>query len=346
MNISVWLGIAACISQSAMFSGLNLGVFSISRVRLETAAHAGDKDAVRVLALRRDANFTLATILWGNVAVNVLLTLLADSILAGASAFIFSTVLITFFGEIFPQAYFSRNALRMAALLAPVLRVYQAVLWLVAKPTALMLDAWFRERELGDLLRHHARTEGTELSHIEATGAVNFLALDDLPIGQEGEPIDPRSVLAGMIHDGRAQFQEFARTPADPFLQRLEESGRKWVVLTDDSGEPRFVVNAHGFLRAALFDGADFAPLAWCHRPLVVRDASQPLGHVLDQLVVRPDDPEDDVIDEDLILLWTDTERRIITGTDLLGRLLRGIARHAPTPNPVGPTASSRGRTH
>ena len=34
--------------------------------------------------------------------------------------------------------------------------------------------------------------------------------------------------------------------------------------------------------------------------------------------------PEDDVIDNDLILVWGE-EKRIITGADLLGRLLRGI---------------------
>jgi hypothetical protein len=34
---------------------------------------------------------------------------------------------------------------------------------------------------------------------------------------------------------------------------------------------------------------------------------------------------EDDVIDDDLILVWGG-QRRIITGADLLGRLLRGIA--------------------
>lgn len=38
----------------------------------------------------------------------------------------------------------------------------------------------------------------------------------------------------------------------------------------------------------------------------------------------------DDVIDEDLVLVWECEVRRIITGADLLGRLLRGIARPAP----------------
>lgn len=88
-TIWIWLGIVLCLSQSAMLSGLNLAVFSISRLRLEAAAKGGDADAQAVLALREDANYTLATILWANVGVNVLLTLLADSVLAGVAAFAF-----------------------------------------------------------------------------------------------------------------------------------------------------------------------------------------------------------------------------------------------------------------
>jgi metal transporter CNNM len=44
--------------------------------------------------------------------------------------------------------------------------------------------------------------------------------------------------------------------------------------------------------------------------------------------------PEDDVIENDLILVWS-TRKRIITGSDLLGRLLRGIAIVEPVKQPV-----------
>jgi hypothetical protein len=115
LNAVVWTGIAFCITQSAIFSGLNLAIFSISKLRLEVEASGGNRDAVGLLALRKDSNLTLATVLWGNVTINVLLTLLSDSVLAGIGAFAFSTIVITLFHEIFPQAYFSRNALRMAA---------------------------------------------------------------------------------------------------------------------------------------------------------------------------------------------------------------------------------------
>jgi hypothetical protein len=36
------------------------------------------------------------------------------------------------------------------------------------------------------------------------------------------------------------------------------------------------------------------------------------------------------VIDSDLILVWTPEQKRIITGSDLLGRLMRGIVRRNP----------------
>lgn len=94
----VWLGIAFCLSQSAMFSGLNLAMFGLSRLRLEVEASTGDRGARKILALRKDSNFLLTAILWGNVGIHVLLTLLSNSVLAGLGAFLFSTVVITFFG--------------------------------------------------------------------------------------------------------------------------------------------------------------------------------------------------------------------------------------------------------
>ena len=340
-NMLIWLGIAFCITQSATLSGLNLAVFSLSRLRLEVAAEAGDTDAERVLALRRDANFTLVTILWGNVAINVLLTLLADSVMAGVIAFLFSTVVITFIGEIIPQAFFSRYALFVAARLSPLLRLYQIFLWPVARPVGKVLDVlvghevipWFQEDELKDVIQQHARKGTTEIGRLEAIGAINFLALDDLPVIKEGELLDPRSIVSLPIKNGYPLFPSFQRTPEDPFLQKIISSGKKWVVITDDSGEPRFVVNSHVFLRGALFGGEDFNPRTICYRPLIVRQAYLPLGQVLSKLTVRPEKPGDDVIDEDLILVWSETERRIITGSDILGCLLRGITRNILVPN-------------
>ena len=79
LDIIIWLAIALCISQSAIFSGLNIALFSLSRLQLEVESTKGNKAAKTVLALRNDSNFLLTTILWGNVGINVLLTLLSGS---------------------------------------------------------------------------------------------------------------------------------------------------------------------------------------------------------------------------------------------------------------------------
>ena len=250
--VATWIGIALCISQSAMFSGLNLAVFSVSRLRLEIEAGA-NPDAAALLALRRDANLTLSTVLWGNVSVNVLLTLLSDSVLAGVSAFVFSTVVITFFGEIIPQAYFSRHALRVAARLAPVLKTYRVILYPLAKPTAMMLEWWlgpeaitlFRERDFRALIMRHVEAGSSEVGRLEATGALNFLDLDDIAVRDEGEPVDPLSVIALPVANGRPVLPKFERSPSDPFLRRLDASGRKWVIFVDPAGQPSLVLDAH-----------------------------------------------------------------------------------------------------
>jgi len=334
--VLIVLAMVACLVQSGMFSGLNLAMFSVSRLRLEVEADAGDPDAKRVLALRKDSNFLLTTILWANVAVNTLLAQLADSVLAGAAGFAAATFAITFFGEIVPQAWFSRNALRMGALLAPVLRVYQIILWPVARPSAWLLDRWlgsegaafFREEDLRRVIVRHMEAEESDVERVEGLGALNFLDMDDLPISQEGELIDPHSVIALPNILDLPLLPDFDRTAEDPFVQLVQASGRKWVILTDAQDIPRLVLDANAFLRDVLLE--DFDPYAHCHRPIVVTDPDLPMGRVLRELRVEAEHPGDDVIDQDVILLWADEQRRVITGADLLGRLLRGITTRTP----------------
>ena len=336
MEWITWIGIGVCVVHSALFSGLNLALFSLSRMRLEIESEKGDRSATRILTMRKDSNFLLTTILWGNVAVNCLLTLLSDSVLAGAGAFAFSTVGITIFGEIVPQAYFSRHAMRVGAMLAPFLRFYQYVFYVVAKPTALFLDAWLgpegiaylRERDLRAMIEKHMHAEEADLKRGEGLGALNFLELDDLSVSDEGEPIDPESVIPLPVHVDLPLFPPFEARPDDPFVRRVQQSGHKWAVLTDEDGEPLLVLDCDAFVRGVFLSGSAYNAYDACHRPIIVTDPQTPVGDVLPALAVRPEHPGDDVIDHDLILLWG-TERRIITGADLLGRLLRGIARRS-----------------
>ena len=57
-----WTGIALCLVHSGMFSGLNLALLGLSRLRLEVEAETGNRSAARILALRQDSNYLLTTI--------------------------------------------------------------------------------------------------------------------------------------------------------------------------------------------------------------------------------------------------------------------------------------------
>lgn len=339
MNTLIWVGIAFCISQSAMFSGLNLAFFSISKLFLEIESKKNNKHALKVAKLREDSNFLLTTILWGNVGINVLLTLLSNSVMAGVIAFIFSTVVITFLGEIIPQAYFSRHAMQAASLLSPILRFYQFLLYPVAKPTSLILDKWlgaeaitfFREEDLRELLKLHMSAPETDIDKVEGKGALNFLAIDDLPIVVEGEPIDSKSIIELPFENNKPIFSITKRSCEDPFLRKVQASEKKWVVLTDATGEPQLTLDSDAFIRSVLSEEAEFSPLKFCHRPIIFRDSKTSLGEAIARLKVYPERLGDDVIDEDIILFWGDEQRRIITGSDVLGRLLRGIAQQGKT---------------
>ncbi len=336
-EIITWIGIGFCLTQSATFSGLNIALFGISRLRLETEASIGNKKAIKVLKLRENSNFALTTILWGNVAFNTLLAILSNSIMIGLYAFIFSTFFITFFGEILPQGYFSRNAIKMSALLAPVFRIYQIILYPLAKPSSKILDLWlgqegiryFQEKSFREVIKRHIASPESDIDKIEGVGALNFLVFDDLSVSQEGEIINPESILHVPSKRGLPQFPEITESPDNDLLKSINLSGEKWVVLVNQLNKPYMVLDADGFLRHALFHWDTFNPLKFCHRPIIVRERSLELGKVVARLHVEPDFPEDVVIDKDIILIWGH-EKKIITGADILGRLLHGIVSIKP----------------
>jgi len=330
----IWIGIGFCLTQSAMFSGLNLAFFSLTRLRLEIEAESAPSNgAKRVLAMREDSNFLLTTILWGNVGINVLLTLLSDSVMAGVLSFAFSTGVITLFGEIVPQAYFSRNALRMASMLAPVLQFYKILLFPVAKPSALLLDSWlgkesvqfFAEKNIKLFIKKHMEDYDSEIDHIEGTGAINFFSMDDMKIIQEGEELNADSILSLESSEGKLLFPKFEKHLEDPFIKRINKSGEKWILLCDETKEPKLALDADGFLRSELICEQDACIEDFCHVPIVLKDENTNLGMLIKELRGSNEVNSDAPIEKDVGFVWTEGHKRIITGADILGRLFKGM---------------------
>lgn len=106
----------------------------------------------------------------------------------------------------------------------------------------------------------------------------------------------------------------------------LNHSGYSWVVLTNLEGEPLLVIDADGFLRSALFQSENFDPYNYCHRPVVITDENTSLNEAILKMKVNTsvDQNFDGVIEHDVLLIWGDT-KRIITGADIFGRLLKGM---------------------
>ena len=214
----------------------------------------------------------------------------------------------------------------------------------------MLLDWWLgvegitylRERDIRSLIARSAASGG-DIGKLEAIGARNFLDLDDVPVTDEGELVHAESIISLPQANNRCVLPNFDRTPDDAFLRKIDASGKKWVIVTDLTGEPVFVLDSHQFLRDALFDELEINPNNYWHRPIVVRDMKTKLGDVIGHMKVVPERPDDDVIDNDLILVWAE-QKRIITGADLLGRLLRGIVAvdgAGATPQPADRGAQS-----
>lgn len=148
---------------SGLFSGLTLGLFSLNLDELDRKARLGDKYAITLFKIRQKSNFLLCSLLLGNVAVNSTLAIFLGSVASGLVAGFISTGLIVIFGEILPQAVFSRHALKFGYYTSWLVRLILFVLYPIAAPLAWVLDRILGEelntiwskREIKEIIRDH-----------------------------------------------------------------------------------------------------------------------------------------------------------------------------------------------
>jgi metal transporter CNNM len=148
---------------------------SLDLAELERKAKLGNKHARRVLPLRKNSHLTLAGILLTNVGAVSATSLVMEHELNGIIAGLLSTLLIVIFGEIFPQAFFTRNSLVFSGRLASVMRLMVILTYPVSKPLQLLLDRLFGDEkrslqsrhELGIMISEHLGTAESELDEDE-----------------------------------------------------------------------------------------------------------------------------------------------------------------------------------
>lgn len=173
------------LMMSALFSGLTLGIMSLSTSELKRKADLHDKDAIEVYPIRKNGNLLLTTLLIGNVAVNAAVSIFLSSITSGIVAGLIATSLIVIFGEILPQAVFSRFALSFGARFVWFVKGAMILLYPVAAPIAWALDKALGEElstvytkgELLKIVEEHSTSHDSDVDKDEARiikGALTF----------------------------------------------------------------------------------------------------------------------------------------------------------------------------
>lgn len=191
------LEIAGLVCLSAVFSGLNIAIMSLSVAELRRKAEAGDSRAQKILPLRENSHLSLASILFANVAVISASSLVLEKHLEGILAGLISTILIVVFGEVIPQAWFVRFALKFCAFFAPFLRLVIIVTYPISKPIQLLLDKLLgheknhlhSRHELGLLISEHVGSD-SELDEDEIEIMRSTLMLSEKRVRDIMKPID------------------------------------------------------------------------------------------------------------------------------------------------------------
>ena len=334
MEFLIWLGIAFCALNAATFSGLNLAYFSVPFSRLRILAAQEDPAALKVLALRAEPNFLLSTILWANVSYNVLLALLANSVMAGVTSFLFSTVILTLVGEILPQATFSRKALKVGAFFAPMIRFYQLILYPIAKLSALGLDyflgqenpRYYNEKDLIALIEAHMHPGGPlDISPEEGQGAIEFLKLDDRFVKDVGTLAEASQIFECKFTKNRLLKIKFEPVPSDAFIAHLLACDKEWMILTDLAGKPHLALDVACFIKAVFEHQKCINVRDYCVRPMVVTDPKEKVSTVLKHFMEPTENCNQISCSRGtkVVLYWHENTQKILTTDDLMALILK-----------------------
>lgn len=170
---------------SGLFSGLTLSLLSLDKNELKRKCSLGDKRAQKVYSVRKNGNLLLCTLLLGNVGVNSVLAVFLGSITNGFLASLMATGLIVIFGEILPQATFSRYAMEIGAKTVWIVNFFIFLLFPISWPISWILDRMLGEemhtiyskKELMKIVEEHEEMEESNIDADEeriVKGALSF----------------------------------------------------------------------------------------------------------------------------------------------------------------------------
>uniref|UniRef100_A0A5K3EZ15 CNNM transmembrane domain-containing protein n=1 Tax=Mesocestoides corti TaxID=53468 RepID=A0A5K3EZ15_MESCO len=218
---------------SGLFSGLNLGLMALDKTELKIIETAGDPDEKRyakaIRPIREKGNLLLCTILLGNVTVNTTLTILMDNLTgSGLFAVIASTLGITTFGEILPQAICSRHGLAIGAKTIWLTRFFMVLTFPIAFPISFMLDKML----------------GEDLGQVYSKEKLGVLLMEQQNAGLVAP--DEMNIIAGALNMSTKTVGDIMSPLSDAFM--LPNTA----ILDFDTMNEIF---SHGFTRIPVYEG-------------------------------------------------------------------------------------------
>ncbi len=300
-----------CIFISATFSGMETGVYSLQRVRLQVRASSGDERAAKLLDLVGDPGRAVCTILVVNNIVNYGVAIFTGDVVehlaAGEDGHSLTDIqlellntatvvpLLFIFGELVPKDLFLRYPASLVAISYPLYRAAAFSLqWIVSPLLWLMQKLMGREAQsesplarggIADVLT--TADEAAALTSVQRDMAAQIMRLREVRVRDHMVPL--KSVVAISKEDGRrGVLDAWGRSGHSRILLKSgERKGFAGFINALDValGEPDFSLKDHLHslpevsANASVIDAMQGLQAA--HRPLAtVREGAEIIGVV------------------------------------------------------------------
>ncbi len=203
---------------SALISGAEVALFSLTRTDIEEGLEARSKRIQIIAKLLEHPKKLLATILVSNNFINIAIVLLFaylgsnmfESITSPILKFTIEVIIVTFlillFGEILPKIYASRNKLKFASFMAYPLRILDVLLTPISMPMR------------GVTMAIHKKL-GRQKSNLSVDQLSQALELTS----EHDTTKEEQKILQGIVSFGNTDTKQVMRPRIDIFALNIEQ---------------------------------------------------------------------------------------------------------------------------